>query len=246
MSTDYAKKERDFLNGLKGDTGHTLEEWLKLIGAEKLEARNDIIDWLRQHGFTFSRASWLERIHHNGGQPIYAESGTAKARQTKVAPLSDAPEPNAATNKQTKPASKPQLRVIASEPKPSKTAKDATSDTNDIEATLARAKGLRPLAQHLLAEIKTSVQELEIAAIKSVLVLSAKTRPFGIIALTAKDLRLGLALAPDAPQSPFQSPQFVAGHARISEKITHMMVLDDVRQIDAKVLAHVKLAAERA
>ena len=42
--------------------------------------RNDIIDWLRHQGFQFSWASWLERIHHNGGRLIYA--GTTDQMRT--------------------------------------------------------------------------------------------------------------------------------------------------------------------
>ena len=28
----------------------------------------------------FSKASWLERIHHNGGRPIYADAGKINPR----------------------------------------------------------------------------------------------------------------------------------------------------------------------
>src|SRR6476659_8716110 len=71
MSTDYAAKEREFLDSLKADTGRDLSEWMAAIRAQALPHRNDIIDWLRQQGFMFSRASWLERIHNNAGRPIY-------------------------------------------------------------------------------------------------------------------------------------------------------------------------------
>lgn len=73
MSTDWREKEREFLTGLKPDTGRDLGEWMRVIAAQNLPHRNDIIDWLRQQGFTFARASWLERIHHNAGRPIYLD-----------------------------------------------------------------------------------------------------------------------------------------------------------------------------
>lgn len=73
MSTDWREKEREFLDGLVPDTGRDLAQWMALIAAQGLPHRNDIIDWLRHQGFTFSRASWLERIHHNGGRPIYLD-----------------------------------------------------------------------------------------------------------------------------------------------------------------------------
>lgn len=74
MSTDWREKERQFLTSLKADTGRDLGEWMRVIAAQNLPHRNDIIDWLRQQGFAFARASWLERIHHNQGRPIYLDA----------------------------------------------------------------------------------------------------------------------------------------------------------------------------
>lgn len=73
MSTDWREKEREFLTSLKADSGRDLGEWMRVISAQNLRHRNDIIDWLRQNGFTFARASWLERIHHNAGRPVYLD-----------------------------------------------------------------------------------------------------------------------------------------------------------------------------
>ncbi len=261
MSTDYAKKERAFLDALKADTGHTLEEWLVMIGAEMLEERNDIIDWLRQHGFTFSRASWIERIHHNGGQPIYADRvpGTHSLKHEPPASLAAPLEASKAdrtkpgqtpTKTEVQAASTPKqdvdLRVVSSRPEPSGPKPKSSQDATEIEQTLARAKGLRPLAQHVLAEIKTVVPDVKISAFKSALVLASGDTRFGLLALSAKDLRLGLALTPSTPQTPFQTPQFTASYTRISENITHMLILDDVRQITPAVLSGVQNAATRA
>ena len=74
MATDFGEKERAFIDGLKENTGRDLGEWMQAIAAPSLPQRNDIIDWLRHKGFMFSKASWLERIHHNGGKPIYADA----------------------------------------------------------------------------------------------------------------------------------------------------------------------------
>ena len=41
--------------------------------------KNETIDWLRAQGFPFARASWLERIHSNGGRPIYVDAPPAPA-----------------------------------------------------------------------------------------------------------------------------------------------------------------------
>ena len=75
MGTDYAGKERAFIAGLEAGTGRGLTSWLAAIAQTGLTDRNDIIDWLRQNRFTFDNASWIERIHHNGGRLVYAEDG---------------------------------------------------------------------------------------------------------------------------------------------------------------------------
>jgi len=80
MAIDYGEKERAFIDGLKENTGRDLSAWMAAISAEALPHRNHIIDWLRRQGFMFSKASWLERIHHNGGRPIYADSGKVNPR----------------------------------------------------------------------------------------------------------------------------------------------------------------------
>lgn len=93
MSTDWVEKEREFLSSLKADTGRDLGEWLALIRAQQLPHRNDIIDWLRQQGFTFSRASWIERIHNNAGRPIYLDPAELLADRPRPAPRAAAPTP---------------------------------------------------------------------------------------------------------------------------------------------------------
>ncbi|MCH9765388.1 MAG: hypothetical protein K0U34_05285 [Alphaproteobacteria bacterium] len=275
MSMDYAKKEQAFLDALKQDTGHDLGEWLILIGAEDLEERNDIIDWLRQQGFTFSRASWLERIYHNGGQPIYADEQHRKQSKPRLpksaSTASDVPKPDAKSDAlppvdgtQSNPTAaptpersqsakmRPNLRVVASQPAPQDrerqhTARtpDSGQTTSDLETTLARAKGLRPLAQHLVKALTDAIPRLRITPLKTALLLSRDEASFAIITIGGKDLRLGLDLHPDLPKSPFQAPQFAPSHTRISENITHMIILDDVRQIDADVIAQAKTAADR-
>ena len=74
------------------------------ITAQGFADKNETIDWLRAQGFPFARASWLERIHSNGGRPIYehaaAAQGRARAepsagRPAKPAPAPRAPKPSA-------------------------------------------------------------------------------------------------------------------------------------------------------
>ncbi len=74
MNSAYAEKEREFVAGLAEDTGRDLAGWMTAIAESGHTERNDIIDWLRHQGFQFAWASWLERIHHNGGRLIYADT----------------------------------------------------------------------------------------------------------------------------------------------------------------------------
>jgi hypothetical protein len=98
------EEEREFLAGLKTRTGRDLAEWMTAIAAKGFHDKNEIIDWLRTEGFPFARASWLERIHRNGGKPIHAGGSTAPS----AAPMADArPAPVP-----------PRLVVVASTPRP--------------------------------------------------------------------------------------------------------------------------------
>ena len=89
MSTDYAERERDFIASLNEDTGRDLDGWMAAISESGFSERNAIIDWLRLQGFQFAWASWLERIHHNGGRLIYADA--IDQLQSSTRPASPAP-----------------------------------------------------------------------------------------------------------------------------------------------------------
>ena len=138
------ERRRAFIDGLKEATGRDLGEWMARISAQGLPDRNDIIDWMRQQGFMFSKASWLERIHHNGGKPIYADSagkprvrraGARHARRKRSAPLRKA-------SRRRRPSRWLQLRRRLRPP-------------DQLEPLLAKAKAYRPLALALMAQIRT-------------------------------------------------------------------------------------------
>ena len=82
MAKDEREEEREFLSGLKARTGRDLGEWMAAIAAQGSADKNEIIDWLREQSLPFARASWLERIHRNGGKPIYS-GPTAKETYAK-------------------------------------------------------------------------------------------------------------------------------------------------------------------
>jgi hypothetical protein len=90
MANDEREQERDFLAGLKTRTGRDLAEWMAAIAAQGFHDKNEIIDWLRNEGLPFARASWLERIHRNGGKPIHAAAPAGSATGSDPASLTPA------------------------------------------------------------------------------------------------------------------------------------------------------------
>lgn len=211
MSTGFSEKERAFVEALAGDTGRDLAQWMAVIAAQDCAHRNDIIDWLRQQGFTFSRASWLERIHHNGGKLIYGEPARpahAGNRRKTAAATTDQP------------------------PVPSPPAPRPASD-QDIDTLLLAAKAYRPLAQALLRDILAAVPGADAAAVGGVIVFS-HARPFAAVAPSSRDVRLYLRFATSdagVPQG-WQKVKLPSGLDSLAA-LTHMLILTDARQINA-------------
>jgi Domain of unknown function (DUF5655) len=166
MSADEREEEQRFLAELKARSGRDLAEWMAAISAQGFADKNDAIDWLRAQGFPFARASWLERIHTNGGKPIYSD---------------DAPGPPAV------PASPPPAR----EPPRAKVL--APQQSAQLEKLLAAAKGYRPLYQLLEAEIRRALPGVSIEPSAGYISISAP-RELAAITLHASEVRLGLDL----------------------------------------------------
>ena len=80
MSRDYGELEREFIEGLAARYRPRSPAWMALIDGQTFAHRNDMIDWLRQQGLTFAKASRLERIHHNGGKPLYGDKPAPRPR----------------------------------------------------------------------------------------------------------------------------------------------------------------------
>jgi hypothetical protein len=217
MSTNFSEKERAFVDGLGAETGRDLATWLTAITTSGHLHRNDIIDWLRQQGFTFSRASWLERIHHNGGKLIYADRGARAVPIANRKKPVDAPPPSRApvTVKVPPPS------VAGAMPTP------APVD-QDIDDLLLAAKAYRPLAQVLLRDALAAVPGAETSTTKGLIVLS-HARPFAAIAPSPKDIRLYLPLAGPSAAG-WQKAKQPAG-LDSSAVLTHVVVLTDARQL---------------
>jgi hypothetical protein len=232
MRTDPATRELEFIAELAAETGLDLAAWMREIdGAASLD-RNATIDWLKARHVYFRRASramWLERIHHNGGRPIF--DGAAPAVIVDDGPPSrpSGPTPATAPHAAAEPAIEP-----SPTPAPVRAASAA-----EIEPVLARGKAYRPLAQYLIAEIRKALPGLVLAVERDLVVLAAP-HTFGAIDVRPKEIRLGLALADAA------SPPLTPGRLVGSTVVDHIVALTDARTIDAQLLDVVRTAAQRA
>jgi Domain of unknown function (DUF5655) len=215
---DEREEEQEFLAELKARTGRELADWMSAITAKGFADKNETIDWLRGEGFPFARASWLERIHSNGGRPIYEHAPTRKAD---AAPAVAAP---------AKPAPKP------AEQKPL-----TTDETALYEKLLAGAKGYRPLYLMLEAEMRRAIPRLVILPKASYLSVGAP-REFAAVSLHSSEVRLGL----DLGDKPFDAPLQKAKLKGAGPAISHMLMLTDARQIDAGLLELLSTSCARA
>ncbi len=254
MAVDYAEKEREFLESLAADTGRDLSGWMAAISATSLTDRNAIIDWLRQQGFLFARASWLERIHHNGGRPIYLDPAafdTAHPPRDKPQPVpSPLPvKPAAAEVKAPEVLSAggtPLAAVPVDTIAPVRQPPSATSDDASLDALLAEAKAYRPLAQFLLREIGKVAPQLVFEARSGFVAINGRHGLAGVLTITAKELRLALYWPDDAAPAPFVKAKFTKTHPDIPAQISHMAILTDARQVTPDLVAAVARAADRS
>jgi len=222
MSTDYAEKERDFIAALHEDTGRDLAGWMTAISASGLCERNAIIDWLRHQGFQFAKASWLERIHHNGGRLIYAETGGGGPRPFAFADQPPSDEPPMSNRP-------PSLPAPGVGPPPL---------DGSIQTLLASAKGLRPLAEHILSEVAGVVPGVAFTSENSFVVMSAPA-PFAALAAGPKKLRLYANFGPEgARRSKAAEPVNKA-----KPQFAQMLLLDDARLIDEEFRQLIRAAA---
>jgi hypothetical protein len=235
MSTDYAAKEREFLASLAADTGRDLDAWMAEISAKGLADKNDIIDWLRREGFPFWKASWLERIHHNAGQPLYADHPVAEDVGTI--------DPSRLTSL---PAGPPVLPVSPAQRAPpvaaasSAAPRPAALAPSSLDELLARAKAFRPLAVFLMSAIGRIVAQAQFTARGGCIAVAAPAE-FATIGISARELRLGLALGEGHPLAVAKLRPATPA-ARLPPRMTHMAVLTDARQIDADLLALIAAA----
>lgn len=236
MSRDYGELERQFIDGLAEDTGRSLSQWMALIDAQSFAHRNDMIDWLRQQKLTFAKASRLERIHHNGGKPLYGDKPAAKPQAE--APITAAPRPMPVAIEPSPAAIAPPLPVTAPMPLPPAVPAIPPLPAVDLGAFLAKAKGYRPLAELLIRNLRTAVPATTFSVHETHIELAAPA-VYGALAVTPKDVRLALALG----DLPFEGDLKRLRLPGIGPALSHTVVISDARRVDAALMTLVLQAA---
>ena len=252
MGTDYAEKEREFIYSLADDTGRDLDQWMQAISAAGLAQRNDIIDWLRQQGFAFPKASWLERIHHNSGRLIYGGTAAvaahvlpAHARRLGPAPQN---ETVSAAASATPAPSKMDADVAVSraavplERQGADHSPVAGSSTGEVQLFLGAAKGLKPLADFVLREIEAAVPGISYIVGAPYLTIAAPAA-FAALQPAPKELRL---YADFGAASGDRVRKADTTTGRGTPPFPNVLVLNDARQIDGAFRELVASAYTRA
>jgi hypothetical protein len=231
MSNDEREEERAFLEGLKARTGRDLAEWMAAIAAQGSSDKNEIIDWLRTQGLPFARASWLERIHRNGGKPIHADGAADRRSEGAPATSARAVERPAAPRR---PSSAPRPAPVPKvEPK-------APAQAPDLERLLSAAKGYRPLYYMLEGQIRRAIPDAVFATRDRYVSIGAPGE-FAAVTLHPTEVRLGLDLGDRPYDAQVQKAKLRGPGAAIG----HMIVLTDARQVNDVLLALVHAANRR-
>ena len=219
MAADERQEEQQFLAELKARSGRDLADWMALIAAQNFSDKNEAIDWLRAQGLAFARASWLERIHSNGGRPIYQEAAERPPR----------------------PQSRPRAEKGSAAPAPLPPRPDpGPGEAAQLEALIAQAKGYRPLYLMLETEVKRALPGLVLRPAATHISFTAPAE-FAAVTLAASEVRLGLALGEHAFDARLQRAKLKGA----GEHITHMVVLTDARQVNADLVSVILAANAR-
>ena len=241
MSRDYGEMEQEFIAGLKADTGRDLASWMTALDAGTFGHRNDMIDWLRQQGFTFSKASWLERIHHNGGKLVYGDRPALRAREhteiKEIATVASVPPPAKVAPPSPVP---PPVNSVQAAPLAS-VAVAVPTGNESLAAFLAKAKGYRPLAELLLRQACNAAPGTVVEVHETHAALGAP-QIYGALALTAKDIRLSL----DLGEHPYAGNIKRLRLPGVPANVTHTIVLNDARRVDYELMSLITNACKRA
>lgn len=258
MGTDYAEKEREFIESLADDTGRDLDQWMQAISAAGHSQRNDIIDWLRQQGFAFPKASWLERIHHNSGRLIYGGNAVVTVPVRPAHSLPAHVIPAHARRLASAPQDETVTAAASASPAPNKTNTNVAgsrateygadlghvpgSSPDEVAQFLSAAKGLKPLAEFVLREMEAAIPGISYAVAAPYLSIAAPAA-FAALFPAPKELRLYADFGAGSGER-VRKADTTAG--RGAPPFPNVLVLNDARQIDATFRDLVAAAYTRA
>jgi hypothetical protein len=117
------------------------------------------------------------------------------------------------------------------------------AQADDLAALLAKAKAYRPLAQHVLAQIKEARPGARFIP-RTGFIAIADPGEFALLGIGTKELRLHLALGELACDHALKKGAAGGGLGK-EDVLSHMLVLTDARQIDRRFLDLVRLAATK-
>ncbi|MFA5902010.1 MAG: DUF5655 domain-containing protein, partial [Hyphomicrobium sp.] len=141
------------------------------------------------------------------------------------------------------------LRVVPKSPppipSPAPAAPPPPAQAHDLDTVLAKAKAFRPLANYVLTEIAKAVPASVAAPGAAHIVIAKDAKTFAVLAISAKELRLGLALGGVTVEAPYQAAKAASFPTDLAGALTHMAVLNDARQINDPLIARVREAADR-
>jgi hypothetical protein len=116
----------------------------------------------------------------------------------------------------------------------------SASDPAALEALLAKAKAFRPLAVYMIAEIRKAVPQVAVLAFDGAVAFRSTDKDFAVLAVSAKELRFGLALASKPADVPMTAARL---SVRGTAPMDHVIALTDARQVTPALLAAVAKAA---
>ena len=75
MAKTSEEIEKDFIEGIKDQTGKSLTEWMSYLKGFGMTKRNELLNLLKdKEGFRHQDASLLAGIYVNDGKPVYSDS----------------------------------------------------------------------------------------------------------------------------------------------------------------------------
>lgn len=245
MGTDYAEKEREFIDRLADDTGRDLDQWMQAISAAGHAQRNDIIDWLRQQGFAFPKASWLERIHHNSGRLIYGGTAAVAAPARRQSPAPQNETVSATASASPVPTKTDADVAVSRTAEPAQRQSEVHvpgSSTGEVQLFLGAAKGLKPLAELALREIEAAIPGISYVVAAPYLTIAAPAA-FAALHPAPKELRLYADFGAGSGERVRKADTTAA---RGTPPFPNVLVLNDARQIDGTFRDLVASAYTRA